>query len=251
MTNIFVSIILPTFNRRELVQQAIQSVLVQTYANFELVVIDDCSNDGTKEVLERISEQDSRLVVVYNDTNRGVHIARNTGLSISKGDLICFLDSDDQWKPNKLRAQVQLMTTSSAIACHCDVEYLDVISGKRKIVKFPRRVTAERLLERNYLIMSAVMFKKDCIKDMVFNDVFHEDYDFHLSVFSKNGGFSLNTTKIDLIYLHHQGNLTKNKLKSIIHHFGVQRRHGIPYLKIIFLFLKNIVSRVSDKFERI
>ncbi len=100
-----VSIIIPTHNRADLLKRAIQSVLAQTYRNFELIVVSDGSTDNTDEIVA--SFDDPRLVFLKHAQPRGASAARNTGIQASRGDYIAFLDDDDEWLPEKLEKQVQ------------------------------------------------------------------------------------------------------------------------------------------------
>jgi glycosyltransferase involved in cell wall biosynthesis len=99
-----VSVIIPTYNRAPLLPRALDSVLAQTYADFEVLVVDDGSSDATAEVLARYS--DDRVRVLRHPVNRGVGAARNFGLREARGDFIAFLDSDDEWLPDKLALQL-------------------------------------------------------------------------------------------------------------------------------------------------
>lgn len=99
-----VSVIIPTFNRQELLAQAIESVLNQVYVNFEVVVIDNMSDDQT---LDRLSQLSDQRIKVVSEPRRGAASARNTGIRFARGNLLAFLDSDDLWTPEKLDVQVR------------------------------------------------------------------------------------------------------------------------------------------------
>lgn len=103
-----VSVIMPAYNQEDFIQSSIESVLSQTYSNWELVVINDGSTDRTKEVVESFSDQ---RIILINQENQGVSKTRNNGLAASKGELIAFLDADDLWLPKKLEKQVQQFQT--------------------------------------------------------------------------------------------------------------------------------------------
>lgn len=100
-----VSVILPAYNRETLVARAIDSVLAQTFGDFELIVVDDASKDGTRAVLETYRDH-PKVRLILSDVNRGGSGARNLGIEAAKGALIAFQDSDDVWLPHKLAAQV-------------------------------------------------------------------------------------------------------------------------------------------------
>ena len=111
MTKDLVSVVIPTYNRRNSVQRAILSVLNQTYSNFEILVIDDGSTDDTESVVKKMS--DSRIYY-YRQENQGSQAARNHGIRLAKGVYIGFLDSDDEWLTEKLEKNVQYMKSHDA-----------------------------------------------------------------------------------------------------------------------------------------
>ena len=105
----FISVVIPTFNRAQQVQVALRSVLAQTYAEFEVIVVDDGSTDTTWEAVERfISQQNGKgkQIRYFSQTNQGPSAARNKGIAEANGDWIAFLDSDDVWLPEKLEWQL-------------------------------------------------------------------------------------------------------------------------------------------------
>ena len=101
----FVSVILPTYNRASLVGRAIQSILHQDFQDFEIILIDDGSTDGTQHLFKDLS--DARVNYIRLDKNRGIGVARHTGLSHARGDYIAFLDADDIWLEGKLSLQLR------------------------------------------------------------------------------------------------------------------------------------------------
>ncbi|PWK93146.1 glycosyltransferase family 2 protein [Hallerella porci] len=111
-----ISVIIPTYNRAELLKRAAQSVLAQTYKDFELIIVDDGSTDNTKEIVESLN--DSRIVYVYQK-NAGACVARNNGIEHAKGEYIAFHDSDDVWHSNKLELQMQALIANNADVVFC------------------------------------------------------------------------------------------------------------------------------------
>lgn len=113
-----ISVIIPTYNRAHTLEQAIQSVLDQTYPAQEIIVVDDASIDATPEILEKYS---SRVKIIRNERNSGVSFARNAGIQIALGDWIAFLDSDDSWSPEKLERQKHFHDSHPALLIsQCD-----------------------------------------------------------------------------------------------------------------------------------
>lgn len=116
-----VSIIIPVYNCEKYIEKTIDSVLKQTYKNFEILVINDGSTDNTLGILKKIQTNESRLIII-NQSNRGVSTARNTGISYSSGDYIAFLDGDDIWHPTKLEEQLKALDEGFG-ACYCGFNF--------------------------------------------------------------------------------------------------------------------------------
>jgi len=108
-----VSVIIPTYNRADIITEAINTVLEQTYQNFEIIVIDDGSTDNTCEVIKNID--DSRIQYIYQENSGRPSLARNTGIKISIGEYIAFLDSDDLWHREKLEKQIDILDNNNNI----------------------------------------------------------------------------------------------------------------------------------------
>ncbi len=141
-TNDLVSIITPTYNCGRFIAETINSVLAQTYSNWEMIIVDDCSTDDTKTVVERFD--DPRIRYICLESNSGAAIARNTALKSAKGKWIAFLDSDDIWLPEKLEHQIKFMKDNNiAFSYH---EYSEIsedgkelgvyVSGLKKVSEF-------------------------------------------------------------------------------------------------------------------
>ena len=96
-----VSIIIPTYNTEKYIEKCIQSVLEQTYTDYEIIIVDDCSTDNSMDVVARF--KDPRIKVIKNEINRGPSYSRNRGIQLSKGDFIALLDSDDWWDSKQIR----------------------------------------------------------------------------------------------------------------------------------------------------
>jgi len=128
-----ISVIIPTYNRADLITRAISSVLNQTYKSFEIIVIDDGSTDNTKEVLKSYIEK-KQIKYLYQQ-NHGPAAARNLGIKYSKGELIAFLDSDDEWLPEKLEKQIKIFNESKNArlgVVYCDVA---IMEGRKQIAE--------------------------------------------------------------------------------------------------------------------
>jgi glycosyltransferase involved in cell wall biosynthesis len=178
-----ISVIIPTYNRRELVREAIASVMAQSYSDFELIVVDDGSGDGTAEVVSEFS----RVRYVYQP-NHGVSAARNHGVALSNGEWIAFLDSDDIWQPRKLEYQLAFFTTHSE-AQICQTEEIWLRNGIRVNPHNKHRKTGGDIFARSLILClvspSAVMLSRalfERISGFDENLPACEDYDLWLRI---------------------------------------------------------------------
>ncbi|MCW4005058.1 MAG: glycosyltransferase family 2 protein [Candidatus Bathyarchaeota archaeon] len=162
-----ISVVIPTYNRAHVLPRAINSVLSQSYPNFELIVVDDCSTDSTKAVID--SFDDERLRYIRHEKNQGAVCARNTGIKAAKGEYIAFQDSDDEWLPEKLRVQV------SAFACvslEVGVVYTSFwsICGGDQMVCYPCLDEVKQtegdvhcsMLRKNFVGTPTALVRKEC-----------------------------------------------------------------------------------------
>ena len=183
-----VSVIIPTHNRATLVARAVRSALAQTYSDLEVLVVDDASTDDTREMLLRIG--DARVRYLRHDTNRGVSAARNTALAHLSGELVAFLDDDDEWLPEKLRLQMELVDKVDGrvglISCgHYDVDHATA-QIRKVILPDHRGWVLERLLRQgHYSHTSTVVARAECFARVgLFDRVYRygEDYDMWLRI---------------------------------------------------------------------
>lgn len=182
MTDSFVSIILPTYNRALFIEKALETVFAQSYSNWELVIIDDGSTDDTSSILDKYGD---RRILRLHQKNQGVSAARNTGIAACSGDVIALLDSDDEWMPNKLEVQLAYMEKHGYEICQTNEIW--VRKGKRvnqpaKYAK-PEGWFFEKSLHMCLISPSCTMFTKEAWKHIGPFDVTMpscEDYDMWL-----------------------------------------------------------------------
>ena len=133
---------MPSYNTAKYIAESINSVLAQTYSNWELLIVDDCSTDNTDEIVKPFWA-DERIKYFKNEKNSGAAVSRNKALREAKGKWIAFLDSDDLWLPEKLERQISFMTANDYKFSYTDYEKIDeaavslniVVSGLRKVTK--------------------------------------------------------------------------------------------------------------------
>ena len=184
MSHPLVSVIIPTYNRSSLVLEAVESVFKQTFVDFELIVVDDGSIDGTAEALNQYKGQ-----VVYSfQDNRGVSTARNLGIQMARGQWIAFLDSDDLWLPGKLDSQIQFFSQNPE-ALICQTEEIWIRNGRRfNPLKKHQKYSGDIFVPSLRLCLvspSAVMIKRDLFERVGYFDEALpacEDYDLWLRI---------------------------------------------------------------------
>ncbi|MGI8385423.1 glycosyltransferase family 2 protein [Robertmurraya sp. P23] len=177
-----VTVIIPTYNRANLLPKAVESVLNQTIQPLEILIVDDHSTDNTKEVVE--SFKNEKIKYIVNSREKGANGARNTGIVLAKGDYIAFQDSDDIWKPKKLEKQVQYCTERpevDMVFCSLSIENLNRIVPKRKV----ESNEIKALLERgNFISTQTIFIKKEVAEKTLFDESLmrFQDWDFCIRV---------------------------------------------------------------------
>jgi len=159
-----VSVIIPTYNRAYLLNRAINSVLKQSFQDFEIIIVDDASTDVTDNLINTLN--DRSIVYIKHKKRRGASAARNTGIEIAHGEYIAFLDSDDEWLPEKLEKQLNVFDNSSyqdlgLVYTAC----LEIREAKQKRTLIPnfRGDILKNLLVKNYIGYTSIpLIKKEC-----------------------------------------------------------------------------------------
>ncbi len=167
-----VSIITPVYNAQDFITETIESVQAQTYENWELLLIDDCSTDSSAEFISLKAADDSRIKYIKLDKNSGAAVTRNTGLSNAKGRYIAFLDSDDIWKPKKLELQLKLLSEKNVGFCFTSYRYaLQNGEPMPKVARAPEKIDYNGLLKNTIIGCSTVVVDKKIIGDFRMTNV--------------------------------------------------------------------------------
>lgn len=149
-----VSIITPVYNCEHLIEETIKSVISQTYNNWEMILVDDCSPDNSAYIIKKYSEKDNRIKYIKLQENSGAAVARNYALEKSQGRFIAYLDADDLWKPEKIEKQIKFMLDNNYAFTCTDYEKIDE-TGKslNKVIRIPQKVNYNLFL-RNTIIQT-------------------------------------------------------------------------------------------------
>lgn len=202
LNNLLVSVVIPTYNQANGLARAIQSVLDQIYASFELIIVDDCSTDDTEAVIK--SFQDERIIYVRHSENKGAAAARNTGISKAKGELLAFLDSDDEFVQDKLKIQIEILQSLSKDTglVIADLYNLDKYSlGKNKELYDSKEMPSGHIQPSSafpasiFSPPSTWLLRKSCVKEVgLFDEMIFgiEDADYFARIFEKSRIYYLN-----------------------------------------------------------
>ena len=172
-----ITVVMPNYNGHRFVEQAIDSVLNQTYPNFELLVVDDCSKDDSLQLIQQKAQSDDRIRVIALEQNAGVANARNVGIKEAKGEFIALLDNDDLWTEDKLERQLSIAQKGVDIV-YCSYDFID--EENRSIKKpfvVPPQTNFNKMLASSVISCSSSFIKTELMQMHPFNsDFYHEDY---------------------------------------------------------------------------
>lgn len=167
-----VSIITPAYNSAKFIKETIESVMEQTYHNWEMIIVDDCSTDSTIEVIKEFAFKDNRIKYFTNDVNQGAAICRNIGLENARGRFIAFIDSDDLWEKQKLEIQLNFMLEN-----HFPItftEYNLLYEGSEtinKYIKIVKEIDYYGYLKNTIIGMSTSIIDKSIVGDFRFKNI--------------------------------------------------------------------------------
>ncbi len=184
--NDLVSIIAPSYNTAKYIDETIQSVLRQTYTNWEMIIVDDCSTDNTDEIV-KLYLSDTRIKYLKNEKNSGAAVSRNYALREAKGKWIAFLDSDDLWMPEKLEKQVSFMQINRYYFSYTHYQEINDVGNLLGVtVKGPKRITKHGMYNYCWPGCLTVMYDAETIGLIQIKDVKkNNDYAMWLKICKK------------------------------------------------------------------
>lgn len=215
--NSLVSIVMPTYNSEKTIVDSINSVINQTYKNWELLVVDDISTDKTVDIVKSFALKDSRIKLYILNIKGGASIARNVAIDKSKGRYISFLDSDDMWLPEKLSSQIKFMEENNYVLTYSN--YISKSKVGEKIIKSPKSINYIRMCISNPIGCLTVIY--DCYavgKIQIPKIEKRNDYALWLIILKKGyKGFLFD--EVLGIYRDHNGVSSGSGLSKVKYHF--------------------------------
>lgn len=232
------SVIMPAYNSEKYIAKAIESVLSQTYENIELLIVDDCSTDRTKDIIHSYAKLDSRIRLISNEHNIGCAESRNRAIGDSKGDYIAFLDSDDIWELGKIALQIQTIRHMSCDAVYTSYQMIDSIDRQISIIKSPPKVLLGDMLKNNEICFSSVLMKSEVAKQYkMIPDYFHEDYCYWICLLREGVKFVGVSDVLVKYRVSNQGR-SANKYNAAVYRWKIYREYlGMNYIESCMYFL--------------
>lgn len=234
---VLISIITPAYNCKRTIQETYKSVLSQTFSDWEWIIVDDCSTDGSFSFLKEMFDHDDRIVLLQTPKNGGTAAARNLGLKHAKGRYITFLDSDDLLDPNYLECQLEFIKTNGPL----------ISAGYRRQAKHtctdffvPNEVDYKKALKGNPLSCLTTMYDREVIGERFFpeNLMKCEDYVFWLNIL-KDGYIAKGNRNVLATYIIREGSKSRNKIKLIKYMYRVYHKtQGINWFKSWFFVIR-------------
>ena len=225
--NSLISIVTPVHNGERFINETIETVLNQTYGNWEWIIVDDGSEDGTVDMIEGAAEWASSKIRLIRQENGGAAKARNVGIMEAKGEYLCFLDADDLWTRDKLEKQIKFMKDGGYSFSFTGYEFTDAEGRPNgKTVRVSSKISYKQALRNTTIWTSTVMFdmKKLSKEDVLMPDIASEDTATWWNVLRKvKYAYGLNETLS--YYRRSGGTLSSNKLVAIQRIWNLYRKH--------------------------
>lgn len=224
-TDGLLSIIIPVYNAEKYIGTTLNSIYEQTYKNFEIILVDDCSSDNSAGIIKEEMNRHSEIVYHLQEKNMGAAVARNTALSIAKGRYVAFLDSDDIWKPEKTEKQLRLLEEKNGAFSFTAIEMIDdngeIVKKKRKVKE---KVNYKFLLHNTMIPTSSVIIDRNKTGDFTMPlRRSGQDYATWLQLL-RDGTIAYGINEALVQYRVGHKSLSSNKFKSIKQVWEIQTR---------------------------
>lgn len=244
-----VSVIIPVYNAEKYIEKTINSVLEQTYKDYEIILVDDCSKDNSREVIEQYVRDNENIVYFCLEENSGAAVARNKGLELAKGRYIAFLDSDDTWESSKLEKQILQMRNTG---CAFSYTRYDLVNERNETIKgkvyLKMHARYKLLLTKTVIATPTVMIDRSKTGDVTMPlRRTGQDYAFWLLLLRKFDAYGLDEV---LVHVCRRSNsLSKNKLQNIRDVWEVQTiNEGIGKVHAMFNVMRYCIYAFLKKY---
>jgi glycosyltransferase involved in cell wall biosynthesis len=228
-----ISIVTPLYNSEKYIAETIESVISQSYKDWELLVIDDCSTDDSKEIVEHFCSKDNRIKYFRTEIPSGSPtLPRNIGIGLAQGDFIAFLDSDDIWKSDKLETQIKLFENKNVAIVFSNYEKISENGfSSNRIIIAPLYVKYKKLLKGNVIACCTCIYDTRKVGKRYFSKQGHEDYALWLEIL-RDGYVAMNTGLVSSQYRVRKTSVSSNKFRTIFWVYNIFRSNEkLSFLK--------------------
>lgn len=220
-----VSVITPTYNCGRFIGETIESIQAQTYTNWELVIVDDCSTDNTKEVVAAYMEKDSRVKYYCLEVNSGAAVARTKAMELAEGEFMAFCDSDDLWMPDKLERQLAFMQENGhAFSCTAYEQIDEAGESLNRVIKTVEKTDYNRLLLDCPVGNSTVMYNVGIMGKFEVPNIRKRNDDALWLTMLKKEKYIWGMPDVLMRYRIRSNSISSNKLKVIKYHWILYRQ---------------------------
>jgi teichuronic acid biosynthesis glycosyltransferase TuaG len=242
-----VSIITPAYNCEKYVSETIESVQNQTYTNWEMIIVNDKSNDNTEKIINKYAEKDNRIRIINLIENSGAAVARNIAIENAKGRFIAFLDSDDRWKKNKLENQLEFMLQNKYGFTFTGYEYIkDENNNKDKIFKVPHSLNYNQGLKNTVIGCLTVIIDKDIVGDFRMPLVRRGQDNLTWLNLLKEGHIAYGINENLAEYRKVEGSLSNDKRKALKRQwYNYRTVIKLPFLKCVYYYSFYVINNVK------
>lgn len=246
-----VSVIMPAYNAEKYIEEAVRSVLSQTYTNWELLILDDGSTDRTVELAEKLSNADPRIRLLRDPQNMGVAQTRNRGFDLAEGKWAALLDSDDVWHSDKLEKQLDAAQRSGADMIYCSYSMMDADGRKISDYIVPERTNYAAMLEESVLSCSTVLLSRSIYSEYRFStNYYHEDYALWLRLL-RLGFTAFGCRDVLADYRILKGSRSNDKLRSARQRWLVYRKaEKLSFVRSVHAFAGYVRHGIA-KYKRV
>jgi len=245
-----VSIIIPYYKKKNYINKTISSVLRQSYQKFEIIIVNDEPGKSSKDILTKIKKRDKRIKIVNNKKNIGAGASRNKGIKIARGNYIAFIDSDDLWKKNKLKTQINIMKKYDYNISHTSYYIIDK-NNKKSVIRKSKSLNFKNLKQSCDIGLSTVVMKKKILKkDKLFAN-FSTKEDYYLWLKIANTGEIFHYINLPLSCWRKTPNsLSSSIIQKLIDsykvYFHFEKNFFISIYRIIILSFNYIIKNKND-----
>ena len=245
-----VSIITPAYNADSYIQETLNSVLRQSFTLWELIIVDDKSQDNTVSIVKQYMAQDSRIQLVCNDENLGPGLSRNKGIACAKGRFLAFIDSDDVWLPSKLEIQLEFMKSKNVAISYTSYELIDSKSNSlnKKIEVASKPLDYRSYLGNTIIGFSTAMIDQSKVHEIVLPALPSREDTFLWISLLRTGKLAYGIHNILTQYRVHNQSISSSKLKASMQVWILYRKYvGLNFFQALFYFSSYALHAVKKR----